>query len=281
MPIHKILKHSDNFVLLFCIIDDLCKALLPPETHSVGRKAKMSRSELITVAVIFSITGQNTFYGFYRVFRLCNFFQLPEYSRLLRNIKTVSYETHIIVRMLMQLNRFYHREQLMLIDSAPLPVCRNKRIFGYKVTKLADRGMSSMGWFFGFKLHVVAQEDGILLNFMVTPGNVSDKNHELVLKMFEGLRGMAVGDKGYLSLPLAKKLQQQGVGLFTGFYQNTKRMVMGDYHKKLKLRQMVETAIGGIKFRKNCASSLPRSVDGYFWRYVSAIFAYILCTQYF
>lgn len=98
MPIHRISNQKDNILLLFCIIDDLCKSLLPPMSYTTGRKAKLSHSELMTIAVIFSITNQNRFNGFYQVFKLCNMFDLPEYSRLLRNIKETSYETHMIVR---------------------------------------------------------------------------------------------------------------------------------------------------------------------------------------
>lgn len=276
-----ILKHQDSILTLFCLIDDLCNTIFGPETYTTGRKAKLSRSELITLSVIFSLTGQNTFYGFYRVFILNKYFtNIPEYSRLLRNIKAVSYETHILLQALLLVNRQQHKDQLMLIDSAPLPVCKNKRIFNYSVTELVDRGMSSMGWFFGFKVHIIITSDGALLQFMVTPGNTSDKNHELLQEMFKGLKGIAIGDKGYVSYPLKEKLMKQGVNLITGMFKSTKQVVTDSYHSMLKLRQLVETSIGSIKFRSNCASSLPRSLDGYFWRYVAALFTYVLTTQY-
>ena len=31
-----------------------------------------------------------------------------------------------------------------------------------------------MGWFFGFKLHLICNEKGELLNFMITPGDIDD-----------------------------------------------------------------------------------------------------------
>lgn len=274
-------NQSENILTLFCLIDDLCKSLFGPEVYTTGRKPILSRSELITLSVIFSLTGQNTFHGFYRVFIMNKYFtNLPEYSRLLRNIKEVSYETHILLQALLLINRQKHTDQLMLIDSAPLPVCRNKRVFNYSVTELAERGKSSMGWFFGFKVHIIVTVEGVLLQFAVTPGNTSDKDHELLLKMFEGLKGLAVGDKGYVSYPLKEKLMKQGVNLITGMFKNTKQIVLDSYHSMMKLRQLVETSIGNIKFRSNCSSSLPRSLDGYFWRYVSALFTYVLTTQY-
>ena len=32
-----------------------------------------------------------------------------------------------------------------------------------------------MGWFFGFKLHLICNEKGELLNFMITPGGIDDR----------------------------------------------------------------------------------------------------------
>jgi len=40
---------------------------------------------------------------------------------------------------------------------------------------LAARGKSSMGWFFGFKLHLVVTDCSDILNFCVTPGNINDR----------------------------------------------------------------------------------------------------------
>lgn len=38
-----------------------------------------------------------------------------------------------------------------------------------------------MGWFFGFKLHLICNEKGELLNFMITPGDVDELKHIRVL----------------------------------------------------------------------------------------------------
>ena len=44
-------------------------------------------------------------------------------------------------------------------------VCHNKRITRNKVFRdYAERGKSTMGWCFGFKLHLICNERGELLN---------------------------------------------------------------------------------------------------------------------
>ena len=65
---------------------------------------------------------------------------------------------------------------ISFVDSTPLRVCKNQRIHIHKVFKgIAQRGKCSMGWFFGFKLNLICNEKGELLNFMITPGDVDDR----------------------------------------------------------------------------------------------------------
>lgn len=281
----KILQQADFFITLYSVIDDLYKKITPfliDKTTNTGRKPKLSTPELITIGIIFMLTDCNSFKGFYHLFRISNLFpNMPEYSRLLRNVKKATGITVIMVKILLEINRSGSDGRIKVIDSMPLKVCNNKRIFNYKVTELADRGISSMGWFYGFKLHAVVDKSGKLLSIKITPGNVSDKNHRLVMQLFKGLRGLAIGDGGYLSKPLAQKLLNQGVLFITGLRKTMKKLMTTAQHKLLKLRQIIETVFGNIKYRTGCESSLPRSLNGYFWRYLNATFLYLLCYQLF
>lgn len=276
----------DLVVKLFYIIDNLCVELLPKKlghASKKGRHPSLCISELITIAVIFSITDVNAFKTFYRIFSLTNCFpNLPEYSRLLRNIKEVTVFTMIILQILMRLNRSSCSDnEVKLIDSFPIPVCSNKRIFGYSVSELANRGKSSMGWFYGFKIHLLISEKGSILNVRITAGNVSDKDHDLVTSILRDIRGVLIGDAGYLSEPLREKLLKQGIYLLTGVKRNMKKLMTQAQHKLLKLRQLIEVVNGQIKYRKGLVSSLPRSDAGYFFRYITAIFAHVVMTSFF
>ena len=87
---------------------------------------------------------------------------------------------------------------LGFIDSTPLVVCLNPQIHCHKVfAGLAERGKSSTGWFFGFKLHLVANEKGEILNIKLTPGNVDDRKP--VPDLLKDFFGSVYGDKGYIS----------------------------------------------------------------------------------
>lgn len=64
---------------------------------------------------------------------------------------------------------------------------------------LAERGKTSTGWFYGFKLHLVVNDRGELLSFCFTPGNVDDRKP--VPRLVKMLFGKLFGDKGYLPSP--------------------------------------------------------------------------------
>ena len=88
---------------------------------------------------------------------------------------------------------------ISFIDFTPVRVCKNKRILRNKVfAGLAARGKSTMGYFFGFKVHLVVNDKGELLNFVITRGNVDDRESLKDPKFIECLADMLYANKGYL-----------------------------------------------------------------------------------
>lgn len=89
---------------------------------------------------------------------------------------------------------------ISFVDSTPLRVCRNQRILIHKTFEgLAERGKCSMGWFFGFKLHLIINDKGEILNFMFTPGNVDDREPLKQGTFLENIKGKLCADKGYIT----------------------------------------------------------------------------------
>ena len=94
-------------------------------------------------------------------------------------------------------SRLGTRTGIYYIDSTALPVCDNHRISRHKVfAGLAQRGKTSMGWFFGFKLHLVFNTDNEIVALKLTPGNVHDAKP--VPALTRDLTGKLFGDKGYM-----------------------------------------------------------------------------------
>ena len=101
-------------------------------------------------------------------------------------------------------------------EFAPLRVCRNQRIHIHKTFEgLATRGKCSMGWFFGFKLHLIINDKGEILNFMFTPGGVDDREPLKQETFFKKIKGKLYADKGYIGKMLFETLFVNGVQLLS------------------------------------------------------------------
>jgi hypothetical protein len=137
---------------------------------------------------------------------------------------------------------------ISFIDATSLAACRNPRIQQHRVFRVdARRGKTSVGWFYGFKLHLVVNDRGELLALCLTPGNVDDRWP--VPRLVRRLFGKLFGDKGYISQPLAQQLLvEHGVHLITKLRKNMHRQVL-DLGDKLLLRKraLIETIHDQLK----------------------------------
>ena len=162
------------------------------------------------------------------------------------------------------------------IDSTSLEVCLNQRIGSHKVfAGLAERGKTSTGWFFGFKLHLVINDRGQFLSVLLTPGNVDDRKP--VPKLVRKLFGKVFGDKGYISKPLYELLRQTfGVHLVTKLRSNTKNqlpMTLAD-RVLLRKRAIVESVIDQLKNISQIEHSRHRSVNNFLVNLLCGLIAY-------
>ena len=166
---------------IFCIVDEFCKEYDQlVNKHLLGNPAKrspvMSKSEIITIMITFQLSGFRTFKHFY-LYYLQKHMQ-KEFP------KTVSYNrfTELMQQNLMPLTLFLKTcclgkcTGISFIDSTPIRVCKNKRINQNKVFKgIATTGKSTMGWFYGFKLHIIINDKGEILTFTITQANTDDR----------------------------------------------------------------------------------------------------------
>ncbi len=164
---------------------------------------------------------------------------------------------------------------IAFIDSTPLKVCHNLRIRQNKVfAGLASRGRSSTGWFFGFKLHVVCNDQGELLNLVITPGNVNDRRP--VPDLVRDLFGKVFGDRGYISRKLFEQLYVDfNLELITKLRKNMKNKLMhlGD-KLLLRKRAIIETIIDQLKNISQIEHSRHRSPVNYFVNVLFRLIAY-------
>ena len=170
---------------LFCEIDDFCQefdSIWKQHLLNSGRKRRrcessLSMSEIMTIIVYFHLSNYRHFKGYYTqlVMKRLNtaFPGLVSYNRFVELKKLVS----IPLAVFLNTRCMGSVSGLSFIDSTSLPVCHNLRINNHKVFKgIARRGKTSVGWFYGFKVHPIVNDGGEILSCFFTPGNVHDRN---------------------------------------------------------------------------------------------------------
>ena len=164
---------------------------------------------------------------------------------------------------------------ISFIDSTSVDVCLNQRIHSHKVfAGLAARGQTSMGWFFGFKLHLVVNDRGEILQFCITPGNVDDRKP--VPGLSKKLFGKLFGDKGYLSQALAKRLREMfDLHLITKLRKNMKNQLMTLTDRiLLRRRTIIDSIIDQLKNISQIEHSRHRSIPNFFVNELCGLIAY-------
>ncbi len=267
---------------LFCSVDEFWQQfapwwqqqLLASGTRQRLRPTRLHPSEIMTIAILFQQSHYRTFKAFYtehvqRHLR-SEFPHLVSYSRFVE----------LLPRVLVPLIVYLHTQLgactgLSFIDSTALAVCKNPRIQQHKVFALdAARGKTSVGWFYGFKLHLVVNERGELLAFCLTPGNVDDRRP--VPRLVKRLFGKLFGDRGYISQGLAEQvLVTQGVQLITKLRKNMHNQLL-DLGDKLLLRKraIIETIIDQLKNVCQIEHSRHRSARNFLVNLMAGLIAY-------
>ena len=241
-----------------------------------NRKGKMSDSEMTGIYLLFhfgQFTNFKNFYLHYVKRHLGDLFpDLVSYERF--NAR----QERILVPLMLYLKyRGLGKSRgINYIDSTLLRVCHIKREKQHKVFKgLASKGKSTLGWFFGFKLHLIVNDRGELLSFYLTKGNVDDRNIEVMTAMTQDIFGKLFGDKGYISKALAELLFQDGVQLMTKVRKNMKEQNLSDVDAiLLRKRALVESVNDELKNICKVEHTRHRSVKGFLANLVAGLAAY-------
>jgi transposase len=266
---------------LFCDIDDFCKifipswlkSMLPEEKPTRNRSFTMSPAEVMTILILFHRSGQRNFKQFYNayvpaVYRKA-FPERVSYNRFIELSQSV------LIPLCAYLNtRRVTSKGIAFVDSTPLRVCHNKRINRNKVFKgIAERGKNSTGWFYGFKLHLIIDDEGNLVSFFVTPGNVDDRKG--LKKTARHIKGKLFGDRGYISKALREELWDEGIRLITNVRRNMKKIFLEDMDKiLLRKRSLIETVNDQLKNISQIEHSRHRSITGFMVNLVCSLIAY-------
>jgi hypothetical protein len=275
-----------NLVEIFYFADEFCQEFYKSIsgvqlTESTAKKrrnkpCKLSDAEVITIMIEFHLGGYRHLKYFYTQYvqkhLQSEFPETVSYNRFVE-LQQKALLPMVLFLKVMQMGRC---TGISFVDSTPLRVCHNKRIFNHKVFEgIAQRGKSTMGYFLGFKLHLVVNDKGEILNFVITPGNVDDReplrDEHLLQKVF----GKLFADKGYIGQKLFEQLFINGIHLVTGIRRNMKNSLMSMNDKiMLRKRSIIETINDELKNICQIEHSRHRTFGNFLTNLISGLLAY-------
>ena len=270
-----------NLEQIYVDVDDFCQQFIPIWEASLlesGEKqrckpSRLSTSEVMTLLILFHRYRYRDFKSFYLGYAQRHlkdaFPDLVSYTRMLKLLQST------LVPLCAYLSHRYGKPTgIAFIDATKLQVCHNIRIPRNKVFEgVAARGKSTMGWFYGFKLHLLINEQGEVLSVKITPGNIDDRVP--VPAMTEALWGKLYGDKGYLSQRLFEELLHKDVTLVTNIRRNMKPRLMELWDKlMLRKRFVIETVFDQLKNISQIEHSRHRSVTSFMVHLLAGLIAY-------
>lgn len=278
---------KDFVTIIFILVDDLYNESIPNEIRNRlhKEKAKMSDSEIITIAIIgeiMSIDSENAWLAYVRknmrdLFpRMC---ERSRFNRLRRNLSSVSNQ----IRMKLGSKLSFTEDEYRIIDSFPLEVCEFGRAKFCKSFKheSADYGYcaSKKKTYFGYKVHALCTLNGYITDFIVTPASIDDREAvwELTEKYQQQIR--LIGDKGFISATLSQELLDERGIFMISMKRNNAISPEPKQVRQLffKARKRIETSFSQLEDQFKTEYVRAKSLWGLTSRLQSKILAYNLC----
>jgi len=267
---------------VFCFIDDFAKVYeqnerkkLLPSNRQRCREGTMSLGEMLTIMIIFHTSYAKNFKYFYKSYiehwYKDDFPNAVSYNRFVELMPRLFLPLNILLHLLLG-----EQTGIYFIDSTTIKACHNKRKKRNKVfAGLARSSKSSMGYFYGFKLHAIINNKGEFMALKMTKGNVDDRTP--VPELTKGLTGIMAADKGYIKQNLFIQLYEQGLKMIHGLKKNMNNKLI-DLNEKILLRKrnLIETVFDYLKNKMNLEHTRHRSFINAFVHIVSTLVAFSL-----
>lgn len=268
---------EDKITEIFYDFDEYLQNNYPAvdQRFSFTCQPEMSLSEMASIVIAYHHSDYKCFKSYYQKQILID---LSSYFP-----KAVSYERFVALksRLLPYMECFLRSNRLKpptdanYIDSSKLAVCHLMRVASNKVFKgNAKYGKTIMGRFYGWKFHLIINHFGQLVNVALTKGNVADNNKELLKELTADLKGLLIGDKGYIS-SIKKDLLEGGINLVTKVRKNMKSVKHTprvQYYKKH--RGLIETTNGLLKNKANIEHTRHRKIANFEVNIWASLIAY-------
>jgi hypothetical protein len=270
-----------NIVELYWIVDEVVKRIEQKITKKVvrGRKNKLRTSELITMALIGHFDNINTdkkLYEYITMHLQSYFNNVPCYEQFTRGIRSISYQLDFLLEILCQMN-YTSEKRFYIVDSTALPTNGYDKYECPKWACEVETGKNIFGFYHGFKLHLIINRSLEVVSFLITPANVHDVKALYTESFIGNIKGMLVGDKGYIAPEkFLQKLKRNGLELLFKQRENMDPYLNEYYHPQLRQRQVIEGVFSYLKNRLSALHKFARSTESFLAHVKAALAAFML-----
>jgi hypothetical protein len=241
-----------------------------------NKPGRLSHSEVMTILISFHLGGYRNlkhYYLFYVSQHLNKEFpQLVSYNRFVELQQQVAFPLVLFLK----LCRMGECTGISFVDSTTLKACHIKREKQNKVfSGIATKGKSTIGWFFGFKLHIIINDKGEILSFVITQGNVDDREPLNSESFIKTVFGKLYADRGYISQTLRDILFVDGIHLVTKLRNNMKGGEIPLQDKiNLRKRAVIESVNDELKNICQIEHTRHRSFTNFITNLIAGLLAY-------
>ncbi|MFW9597483.1 MAG: IS982 family transposase [Paludibacter sp.] len=241
-----------------------------------NKPGKLSHSEVMTILISFHLGGYRNlkhYYLFYVSQHLNKEFpKLVSYNRFVELQQQVAFPLVLFLK----LCRMGECTGISFVDSTTLKACHIKREKQNKVfSGIATKGKSTIGWFFGFKLHIIINDKGEILSFVITQGNVDDREPLNSESFIKSVFGKLYADRGYISQTLRDILFVDGIHLVTKLRNNMKGGEIPLQDKiNLRKRAVIESVNDELKNICQIEHTRHRSFTNFITNLIAGLLAY-------
>ena len=273
----------DKLVDTYCDVDDFCKLFIREwqqtllENGGIKRRraCKLEPAEIMTIMIHFHQSHYRDFKNYYLLY-VCRQLK-PYFPELLSYTRFLGVSASVVVPMCSYLTAKLGKPTgIQFVDSTKIEVCHILRAKRNKVFEgIAHHGKGTMGWSYGFKLHLIINHLGEIVALKLTKGNVDDRKP--VPEMADSIFGKLYADKGYISKALSGELLDKGVELITTIKKNMKKKFISLWDRALlKKRFIIETVNDQLKNISYIEHSRHRSEHGFMLNLLGGLIAYCL-----
>lgn len=263
---------------VYYIVDEIVQHGIQ-KNRKKGRKSKLAMSEIITILIEghkrHYLTEKQLYLFVQGELRSC-FNEIPCYVQFTRAIRAALPYLDLILQVFSKINSS-KKQHFCIVDSTSLPVSGYNKKDVKWASDSAGKGCNMHGFYQGFKLHIVINQDREIVSVKTTEANVHDIQPLKDKVFIQNIKGYLLGDKGYIaSESHRKKLIKQGIQLIAKQRKNMDPYLNEYYKPLLKKRRRIESIFGYLKTRLGLIFPFMRTSESFLAHVKSAVITYMI-----